>query len=1188
MDTLDLVRRRARSRRAATIGSDRATAWELVAMVAAEEGYDLFALEPDDALLSGAEAVLDRGIEAIFYNRDVETATAAALIAHELGHLELHEGMAACHQQEIDTSSPDEPTPAGIHRVEAYGARERQELQANVYARELLLPRAETRRLFLAEGRRASSIARHLGLPIDLVRQQLCESLLTPDPPDAGDNDSPDNDSPDNDSPGGLPRRGTNGELPELDASQRAAAEHSGGPLLLEAGPGTGKTLTLIARILHLAESGADPASILALTFSNKAAREITDRVARVLPRHAPLIWTGTFHGFGLEILRRHHQLLGLDSEIRIFDRSDAIELLEDMLPALGLKHHQNLWQPALVLKEMLAAVSRAKDELVDVDSYASLTRAMQAGATGASARKAAEKAREVATVYDLYQRALKLEKAVDFGDLIMKSTRLLEARPEVRAAVRLRHRHVLVDEYQDVNRASARLLKAIAGAGDRLWVVGDSRQSIYRFRGASASNMTLFENDFPGAARLALAVNYRSSEEIVGTLKDLAPTMEVSRHALDFDLESHRGAAGAEPDVRVLDDRDQEIAAVAARIHQLHEQGVPLSRQAVLCRSNAKVNAFSTGLEAHGLPVLHLGSLFERDEVRDLLCLLWLVVDRRGGALMRLAGHADYGLPLPDMHRYLRAVRKLETDAVSGLGKLDQIEGLSPAAIAGLERLASDLREIDKKASPWQILARYLFDSSTYLEHLADTSPGSAAGGHAGTARPMRRVALYQFLNFVRQARPGGRGFPATRLLNKVRGLVLLAEERDLRQIPATALSLDGVRLMTIHGSKGLEFEAVHIPGMTTTGLPSNFRPPRCPPPPGMIKHAANGGGNGSGNNGSGGNYGGGGNGGGDEARRSHKAEEECLFFVALSRARTHLHLYRSRTSGKLNRKSSPFLARLRLDTAPAAPLAGAPDTSAVDKDVIEIAGRRSATTSGRDLAAYERCPRQYFYSRIFRLAGSRRDSAFTMTHRSIYGVLDWLKQQPPGDFPGREETMRQLDQSWKAAGLSGHAFERQYRLLAESIVGNLVDAHLGLTLAEAEPLKIELPGGTVVVEPDIRIHRVDGTILLREFKTGRRGSFRGDGTIYGLFEAGARLRYGTDGFELEVLHLTDRKRTRIAMSIQRIMTRCEKSAGYLGGMALGKYPVKPDQVRCPRCPYFFCCPTVPAGLLRLEEDAE
>ncbi len=1141
MDALELVRRRARARRAAAVGERRPAAWELVRRVAGREGYDLFALEADDALLNGAEAVLDRGIEAIFYNGETREPDAAALIAHELGHLDLHFGVAACGAEDVDASSPDEPTPAGIHRVESYGARERQELQANVYARELLLPRAETRRLFLGEKRAASAIAQALGLPLDLVRQQLCESLLTPEPPKAG----------------GL--EADAGAFPRLDRSQLTAAEHAGSPLLLEAGPGTGKTLTLVARVVHLIEGGVDPASILALTFSNKAAREITDRVADALPNQAPLIWTGTFHGFGLEILRRHHHLLGLPSDVRILDRSDAIELLEDMLPALGLKHHQNLYEPALVLKEMLAAISRAKDELTGAEGYMSLARAMQARAQGADERTAAEKAVEVATVYDLYQRALQLKQAVDFGDLIMKSTGLLESQPAVRSAVRLRHRHVLVDEYQDVNRASARLLKAIAGGGERLWVVGDSRQSIYRFRGASASNMALFERDFPGAARKALAVNYRSSQEVVETLKRFSPAMHVSRHALELDLAAHRGPAGAEPDVRVVKGREEEVAAVTARVQELRDQGVPLSEQAVLCRSNAKVSAFSAGLEARGVPVLHLGSLFERDEVRDMLSLLWLVMDRRGGALMRLAAIDGYDVPLGDVRAYLTAVRELEADAVESLGKLGEIEGLSSEAVAGLGRLASDLEDLDKKSTPWQLLATYLFERRGYLARLLRG------------ASPMRGVALYQFLNFVRQARPGGRGFPATRLLGKVRRLVLLAEERDLRQIPATALSLEGVRLMTIHGSKGLEFEAVHIPGMTTTGLPMSFRPPRCPPPAGMISVAPLR------------DDGASERGGGDPVRQSHDAEEECLFFVALSRARSHLHLYRSRTAGSVNRNPSPFLKRLRLPAAPPdAALAGAPIPPG--DGFIAIDGPRPETISGRDLAAYERCPRQYFYRRLFRLAGTRRDSTFTRTHRAIFDVLDWLKAQPAGDFPDRDEVFEQLEDAWKTSGLSGHAFERQYRLLARRIVGNLVDANAGLTRVEAEPLRVELPGGVAEIEPDLWIDRGDGTLLLREFKTGRRGSFRGDDLIYGLYEAGARLRYGLDGFELEVLHLTDKKRTRINLSYQRIISRCEKSAGYLADMAKGRYPQKPDAVRCPRCSYFFCCPAVPEGVLRLD----
>ena len=1140
MDTLELVRRRARSRRAAALGDGDdppPVGWQVVSAAARQQGYDLFELEPDDALLGGAEAMLDRGVEAIFFNGAVSEDLAATLVAHELGHLDLHAGTTLCGAAEVDASAPDEPASAGVRRVEGYGARERQELQANVYARELLLPREISRTLFLDRRFKARDIAATCQLPLELVRQQLCESLLTPEPPEplvpAGD---------------ATPSPTLGGHL---DPSQRAAAEHTGSPLLLEAGPGTGKTRTLVARIVRLVEQGVEPASILALTFSNKAAREITERVASSLPEEAPAIWTGTFHAFGLEILRKHHELVGLDAKIRIFDRSDAIDKLENALPVLGLKHHQNLYEPALELKEMLAAVSRAKDELVDFATYAALARTMQAKARDAAEREAAERALEVAKVYEMYQRILDLDRAVDFGDLILKPTRLLESQPAVRAAVRLRHRHVLVDEYQDVNRASARLLKAIAGDGRRLWVVGDARQSIYRFRGASSSNMRLFAEDFPGASQRALGINYRSSQEIVETLTRFAPHMRASSQSLPLELESHRGPAGSAPDVFVAPDRDGEISAVAARILELERAGVPFSEQAVLFRSNGNLNRFSAGLEARGVPVLHLGSLFERGEVRDMLSLLWLLGDPRGGALMRVAAFPAYAVPATDLRLYLRMVREKKWHATEALARLDQIPELSPEATEGLSRLGNDLVELDRKATPWQILARYLFDDGPYLRDLLSREAAE---------RPLASVALYQLLGFLRTARPGGRGFPATRLLNKVRRLVFLTEEVHLRQIPQMARHLAGVKLMTIHGAKGLEFEAVHLPAMTVSGLPANFRPPRCPPPDGMIsgpQHDK------------------------DPVRESHHAEEECLFFVAASRSRTHLCLYRSRTAGKVTRKPSKFLSGMGF--AAAFPREAQEATQPVGEPVLSIAREGLGPLDGRDIAQYERCPRRFFYGRLFGLAGSYRDSAYLKAHRTIYAVIDWLKEQPAGAFPSPEQALEHLDQVWKDVGPTGHAFERQFRSLAETLVGRLITSHEGRKLETAKPLAVPLPSGEVAVAPDLWIGLEDGRVLLRILRTGRKGSFQGDDTIHGLFEAAARLRYGLDGYELDVLHLTDHRRTPIAMSLQKVISRVEKSEGYLSAMVAGKYPPQRDQVRCPLCPYFFVCPTVPGGPLKL-----
>ncbi|MGD0446713.1 MAG: ATP-dependent helicase [Edaphobacter sp.] len=321
---------------------------------------------------------------------------------------------------------------------------------------------------------------------------------------------------------------------------------------------------------MSLLQEGVDPAAMLVLTFSNRAAAELADRLAATVPDAAPHIWMGTFHAFGLDLVRRHHDSLGLSPDPPLFDRSDAIEVLEEILPTLPLVHYRNLWDPAIVLREIIAAISRAKDEMTDPARYRALAQAMLDRARDDEARVAAEKCLEVARVYELYEQALRDYEAVDFGDLIMRPTLLLEATPELRTILQLRHRHVLVDEYQDVNRASGRLLKAVAGDGKRLWVVGDSRQAIYRFRGASSANMALFNSEYEGVAVDRLSINYRSTSQVIDAFQAVAPHMGASKGMLPLTLNSDRGTGPALPQIRVFDTIEHEEEGVAASIREL------------------------------------------------------------------------------------------------------------------------------------------------------------------------------------------------------------------------------------------------------------------------------------------------------------------------------------------------------------------------------------------------------------------------------------------------------------------------------------------------------------------------------------------------------------------------------------------------------------------------------------------
>jgi DNA helicase-2/ATP-dependent DNA helicase PcrA len=1139
MDTFEPIRETAARLHMELVatGADPSRSWAMIDAAIRQLELELVWLPAGDPVLKGAFALFDEQSGTICCTNGVEAPKHVELIAHEIGHACIHATSSHCTAHDIDASRSTEAAPVGLQRVEDYGARERRELQANVFAREFLLPRAAARRLHLTERLGAAAIADSLQLPKDLIRQQLLDALLLPDA------------LPSEPEPMGHGMR--------PDPSQDVAADHRGSAFLLQAGPGTGKTRTLVKRVLSLVHEGIDPGTMLVLTFSNRAAGELLERIAAAVPNAAPNIWIGTFHAFGLDLIRRYHDTLGLSPDPPLFDRSDAIEVLEEILPTLPLVHYRNLWDPALVLRDIVAAISRAKDELIDPARYRALAQTMLAQAVDADACKAAEQALEVAQVYALYEQALRARRAVDFGDLVMRPALLLETDEAVRAAVRLRHRHVLVDEYQDVNHASGRLLRAIAGDGRRLWVVGDSRQSIYRFRGASSANMTAFTDEYPHVAVGQLSVNYRSSQEIVDTVVGFAPHLGASQGMLPLALTADRGSTSITPQLRRFDTLDQELAGLAASIRELETAGIRLHDQAVLCRSNARLNEIATGLEAHGIPVLHLGSLFERHEVRDLLALLSLAVDPFGDGLARVGTMPRYDLPLQDVRTMTLRFRKTEQAALEKLASILTTGQLSADGTRGLARLVADLHGLTPDASPWEFLTTYLLDRTDLLAAL--TARNTAADR-------MRGIAVWQFLNFIRERGPTGSGLLIQRALDRIRQLVLLAEERDLRHVPAGALHIDAVQLMTVHGSKGLEFEAVHVPGLTLSSFPSANRGRRCPAPDGMIagaEHLT----------------------GAEEAKRAHNHEEECLFFVAASRARTHLRLYLARRQANGNdRTASPYLdwfSGAGLEEVPCPPTLPLPPNATRPEPVL-IAWPNEWHVTNTRLRLYEQCPRRFFYSHVLGLGGGRKSTAFTRTHDCLYELIQWLSALRPGGDIGEDAVMCEFERIWQANGPTDHAFAADYRRLADRLVRAFVRSGVGQRFRKAEPLAVDFQNGRVLVQPEETIELPNGTVVLRRVRTGYKRIDEYDRLDYTLYHLAARARYGA-AYVVEALHLTDESVEAVPVSTRKMHNRRAKSEEMLAGITAGHFSPNLDPVRCSRCPHFFICAATPRGPLTL-----
>ena len=1117
-------------------GTDPVDTAELITAAVAHLDLELVYLAPGDPALKNARAVFDEQSGTICCETAGDVIDRTLLVAHELGHAQVHASSTACTKDDIDLSRSTEVVPVGLQRVEDYGMRERRELQANVFAREFLLPRSFARRLYIDKTMTASAIASHTNLPKALVRQQIFDALLLPTVEEV------------------APAMASS-YTPSPDQSQDRASTHRGSPFLLQAGPGTGKTRTLVKRVESLLAEGVDPASLLVLTFSNRAAGELLERLVAILPEAAAHIWIGTFHAFGLDLVRRHYDRLGLSSNPVLFDRSDAINVLEDLLPTLPLDHYRNFWDPTIVLRDVIPAISRAKDELVDRIRYRKLAEAMQTAADDDEAHEAAEKCLEIADIYDLYEQAKREQGAVDFGDLIMQPALLIESDPALKQAVQLRHRHLLVDEYQDVNRASARLLKAVARDGKRLWVVGDSRQSIYRFRGASPTNMARFCDDYPGAVIDQLAINYRSTDQIVASFVSVAPRMGASEGMLPLGLVADRGSGPGKPEVRYYDTPDDEGGGIAGSIRELECAGVALRDQAVLCRSNRRLNEIATALEAYGIPVLHLGSLFEREEVRDLLALLSLAVDPFGNGLARVGAMQRYGLSMQDVYTAVHHLQDSYQPVLSGIETLAETQGISPDGSSALALLAQDLSGLSSSVSAWEFLSTYLLDRTSLVREMAQATT---------TTDYIRNVAIWQFLNFVRERLPTGTGLPIQRMLDRIRRLVLLAEERDLRQVPAAALHLDAVRLMTVHGSKGLEFEAVHVPGLTVSSFPSSHRGVRCPPPIGMTEGMIS---------------------VSEEAKRNHDHEEECLFFVALSRAQTHLRLYLARLqpNGK-NRSPSPLLGWLpdRTIDKIAHPVVLPQPVNMQSSVPIQVTQSTEWHVTDSKLISYEKCPRRFFYTHMLGLVGTHKATAYSQTHDCLYKLIQWVSGRRREAEPTLTEAEAAFDTIWRKHGPVDHNSADEYRRLALQLVGTLIRASTGQRFREVEPLAVDFLNGRVIVEPNEIADMPDGKIALRRVRTGRKRTDEDGRLDYTLYQLAGQAHFGTRAM-VQALHLTDDIVDDVLISPKKLNRRRDRSDEMLSEIAKGQFPPKIDEMTCPRCPHFFVCDSTPRGPLIL-----
>lgn len=1121
MDIIEFARQRAAALHDELVcaGYDPAQSYAFVLKEAGRRDIEVRGYPPRHAMLNGGRALFDPA-GTIRHERTGDEFLDAFFIAHEIGHAELGGHAEITASIEIDPTRPSDGGASGAERAVDYSRKARQEVQMDLFAREFLLPRALARRWYLEEGLSALAIAEKLRAPYDMVAVQIFDAIWLPT----------------------IESQVSEACPPKpLNDAQNRAARHRGGPLLLRAGPGTGKTQTLIGRLAELRNSAVEPSSILVLTFSNKAAGEMTDRAMSAWPEAAGELTIGTFHSFGLDILRRFHERASLPAEPRLLDTAEAVALVENEFVRLNLRHFKELRDPTDVLRDLLAAISRAKDEVVGDQDYKILAQSTYDSAQTDEERIHGEKCLEIAQVYEAYE-TLKAERgAVDFGDLVSRTVRLIETDADVRGQLCSRYSHVLVDEYQDVNRASVRLLKALKPDGQGLWVVGDAKQSIYRFRGASSVNMVRFEtDDFSGGQAMGLTVNYRSVQEVCDAYARFA-CADMRAAETGFQSEAQRGSSGQKPVFVSVGTKDDELNELVARINACKDSGITYMNQAVLCKSNDRLAEVAACLEAQGVPVLFLGPLFDRPETKEALSLLSLLVDPRAMALVKVATTPEFSVPLADVEAAARVLADASSlEPLAWLNILPTSEGISSEGASGFAALAKAFQGLTPESTPWRAFASLYLDrtrlAARYAHGLAENESLPA-------------IALWQLQNFLRSTYIERHGYPIGDLLDHIRRLVILSDERDLRDLPVAAQSLDAVRLLTIHKSKGLEFKAVHLPSLSAASLPQSANQIRAlPPPNGLI--------DGEGIRGL------------DALKPGHDEEQECLFFVALSRAEERLFLYApSKQRGGRSQKSSPFIDRLGDTLRTEEPLVRT-DASLTTPKRVDIQFEETVTLTPAQLALYDRCPRRFLFTHVLKLGGRRTESAFMQMHAAVQRAIDALLTDPSNEIPD-------FDEHWQARGPAENPNAEDYKAAGRRLFDILIALRKGDKPLTPRDLEIDIGTAKIVVKPDDHVEKSDGRVVVRRIWTGRQTSKATES----LDAAAYQLAAGRDA-EVEFVFLTDEVAAPVSLSQKMLNNRRDRIGEAVGKILSGDFLPNPNRT-CPRCPHFFVCDDPPEGLL-------
>ncbi|MEK9155085.1 MAG: ATP-dependent DNA helicase [Patescibacteria group bacterium] len=878
--------------------------------------------------------------------------------------------------------------------------------------------------------------------------------------------------------------------LEGLNQEQLQAVTHGEGPLMIIAGAGTGKTTVITKRIAWLIEQGkAKPENILALTFTDKAANEMEERVDRLLPLGYVDLSISTFHAFCERVLREHGIEIGLPQDFVLVTDVDAWLLMRKHLMSFGLEYYKPRGNPTRFFKMLLNHFSRAKDEGIDPDHYIAnvedLIEKVSGGAPEAFSSMPEEeklelvKYREVAGAYKTYQELLLAEGALDFGDLLAYTVELFEKRPNVLKLYRDRFSYIVVDEFQDTNSVQYRLVKMLAAPRNNLTIVGDDDQAIYKFRGAALANILKFREDYPDTAKIVLVHNYRSGPAILdiaySSIANNNPHRLEASEGLSKRLIANTPHAGSVQHIHgaTLEDEVEVTIETIANLRETH--GAAWSDFCILVRGNDHADPFLDALERGGIPYrfLALSGLYTKPIILDALAYLRVInVPHDSPSMYRILSHPRIGLSQADLAALMLYARR------KGMSLFDLLTYADAAGISmeGRNRIIDLLQTIAKLRDH----AKRLPIVELFVAMMKGT--GLLADCQAFSEIEQQELfrQLDRFLARLKRFSVTNDERTLSRFLEEFDAERSAGEDGSISQDPEEGP--DVVSVMTIHGSKGLEFRYVFVVNVVEQRFPSVGRSSAISFPPGIVDV--------------------------DAALDDHIAEERRLFYVAMTRAKEGLYFMSADDyGGSRKKKMSRFLAELGFEPTITVrrkdQIRETLNTTTPSKPRGNAATHLPDKISFSQIAAFTTCPLQYKYAHIIGVPsyGRHQMSFGKSMHDTLQRFMERIVAakavrqstlfgggSESVSLPTMNDLMTMYDNGWIDEWYPSSEVRDEYRERGREI---LKEYYHKISEQPPSPKYLEkgftLKIGDVLVKGRIdRIDDVEGGVEIIDYKTG------------------------------------------------------------------------------------------------------